>query len=128
MRVYLDWNATTPPHPDVLAAMRDAPWGNPASIHADGREARAVVEGAREAVAEVDAVQAWSKIEVPTGADTTGVGAHKMRGPKGIGALATRPGVRITPVLLGGSQEKGTRPGTVDAALAAGLGACARRA
>jgi cysteine desulfurase len=51
-----------------------------------------------------------------------------MRGPKGIGALATRPGVKIAPVLLGGSQEKGIRPGTVDAVLAAGLGACARRA
>src|SRR5579864_2878636 len=57
-RVYLDWNATTPPHPDVLTAMHDAPWGNPASIHAAGREARASVEDAREAVAAMCGVDA----------------------------------------------------------------------
>ncbi|HMY19812.1 MAG TPA: aminotransferase class V-fold PLP-dependent enzyme, partial [Polyangium sp.] len=52
-QIYLDWNATTPPHPDVVSAMiataRDA-WGNPASIHGTGRRARARVEDAREAV------------------------------------------------------------------------------
>jgi cysteine desulfurase len=51
-----------------------------------------------------------------------------MRGPKGIGALATAQGVRIDPVLLGGSQEKGIRPGTTDATLAAGFGVAARTA
>jgi cysteine desulfurase len=258
-RVYLDWNATTPPHPTVLDAMRaahEAAWGNPASIHAAGRAARAVVEDARAAVAaltgtdardvvftsggteannlalrslvtgagatgagvtvvtsriehpsitrvaealeregkarvrwlrveasgvidrddlgaalrepeakgrgsasvvavmavnhetgavqpledvfalarasgarvHVDAVQAWGKIAVPPGADSMSVGAHKFRGPKGIGALVTKPGVKISPVVLGGSQERGVRPGTVDAALAAGLGAAAARA
>jgi cysteine desulfurase len=251
-RVYLDWNATTRPHPDVLQAMRAAQataWGNPSSIHGDGRAARAVVEDARADVASmcgvsardvlltsggteannlalrsmfdetssaeesvlvtsrlehpsvtrvaealqregrgrvhwlrvlpsgaidledldralaagsarlvavmavnhetgvvqplaeviarshaagakvhVDAVQAWGKIEIPGGADTLAVGAHKFRGPKGIGALVTRPGVRVTPVLLGGAQERGLRPGTLDAALAAGFGAAARRA
>ncbi len=50
-RVYLDWNATTPPHPDALAAMQSVPWGNPSSIHSDGRAARAVIEDARAAVA-----------------------------------------------------------------------------
>src|SRR5580704_13745135 len=53
-RVYLDWNATTPPLADVVDAMtraaRDA-WGNPSSVHATGRAARACVEDAREAVA-----------------------------------------------------------------------------
>ncbi|MEJ7730904.1 MAG: aminotransferase class V-fold PLP-dependent enzyme, partial [Polyangiaceae bacterium] len=52
--IYLDWNATTPPHAEVLAAMalaaRDG-WANPASVHAPGRRARAHVEEAREAVA-----------------------------------------------------------------------------
>jgi cysteine desulfurase len=74
----------------------------------------------------VDAVQGWGKIVVPSGWDTAAVGAHKMRGPKGIGALAVRQGIPIHPVLLGGSQEKGLRPGTVDAALAAGFGVAAR--
>src|SRR5690242_7976474 len=53
-QVYLDWNATTPPHPDVVAAMADAAksaWGNPSSLHGSGRAAKALVEGAREAVA-----------------------------------------------------------------------------
>src|SRR5437016_975019 len=52
--IYLDWNATTPPHPAVLDAMRAAAevaWANPASVHAPGRRARAFVESAREAVA-----------------------------------------------------------------------------
>src|SRR5688500_6653542 len=56
MRAYLDWNATTPPLPEVVDAMRDAAlnaWGNPASVHATGRAARAVVEEARAAVAEL---------------------------------------------------------------------------
>src|SRR5580658_4463955 len=53
-RVYLDWNATTPPLMAVVEAMveaaRDA-WGNPSSVHAFGRAARRRVEDAREAVA-----------------------------------------------------------------------------
>ena len=244
MRTYLDWNATTPPHPEVLAAMARAAeiaWANPSSIHADGRAARAVIEDARAAVAmlagtdprdvvftsggteannlalrslvppggalltsrlehpsvtrvaealaregrtvrwiavdpagvldladleagltkgalvtvqavnhetgiiqpvaevvalakaagarvHVDAIQGWGKIDVPAGWDTAAIAPHKLRGPKGIGALATRPGVRIDPVLLGGAQEKGIRPGTTDAALAAGFGVAASRA
>ncbi len=244
MRVYLDWNATTPPLPEVVDAMREAAlttWGNPASIHAVGRAARAAVEDARAAVAEltgtdprdvtftasgteannlalrsiapgtkivtsrvehpsvtrvaealeregkarvhwvrvlpsgvldlddldaalekgalvtvqavthetgmiqpisdvvarakakgarvhVDAVQGWGKVPVAGGWDTASVGPHKMRGPKGIGALVTRPGVKIAPVVLGGTQEKGIRPGTVDPVLAAGFAVAARRA
>jgi cysteine sulfinate desulfinase/cysteine desulfurase-like protein len=53
-RVYLDWNATTPPLPDVVSAMATAAaqaWGNPSSVHAYGRAARGAVENAREAVA-----------------------------------------------------------------------------
>jgi cysteine desulfurase len=250
MRAYLDWNATTPPRPEVLDAMREASaraWANPSSIHGDGRAARSVIEDARGEVAalagvdprdvvftsggteannlalrsafplgataerrtlvtsrlehpsvtrvaealaregrasvrwlavssegtidladleralseerpalvtvqavnhetgviqpvaevverahaagarvHVDAVQAWGKIDVPPGWDTAAMAPHKMRGPKGIGALATRQGVRIDPVLLGGSQEKGIRPGTADSSLAAGFGAAAR--
>lgn len=247
MRVYLDWNATAPPLPAALEAMRRAneeAWGNPASVHEHGRRARAVVEEARLAVAElagvdprdvtltsggteannlalaalmsghegvlltsrlehasvaklaerwaaagrarwlrigadgrvdlahlaeelargdvravaiqavnhetgaiqpareaielahaagarvhVDAVPAWGKIARPgEGADTRSLGAHKFRGPKGIGALVAGCGAKIDPILLGGGQERGVRPGTVDAALSAGLGAAARHA
>lgn len=236
--IYLDWNATTPPHPLVLAAMARAAeesWGNPASIHAVGRKARARVEDARERLAEicavhprdvlftsggteannlalqcapglvlsriehpsvtkvaerleergvpvvwlsvpengqlepeayrealerlprgsvaalmaanhetgvvqpleqvaliahslgatlhVDAVQALGKLPAESWrfADTVAVAAHKIRGPKGIGALAFRGNRVPRPVLLGGSQERGLRPGTVDPIAAAGF-------
>ena len=52
-RVYLDWNATTPLRPEARQAMADA-WevaGNPSSVHAEGRQARRLVEDARAAVA-----------------------------------------------------------------------------
>ena len=243
-RVYLDWNATTPPLPEAIEAMRETAqrtWANPASIHADGRAARAIVESAREAVAEltgadardvtftanateannlalrsvmpgtkiltsrlehpsimrtvellerevgariawikvlpsgvldladlesqleenalvtiqavthetgiiqplsevitkakakgarvhVDAAQGWGKVHVANGWDTACVAPHKMRGPKGIGAIVTKPGVKIGAILVGGSQEKGIRPGTVDPVLAAGFGVAAKRA
>jgi cysteine desulfurase len=256
--IYLDWNATTPPHPDVLEAMREAAlsaWANPASVHGPGRRARAHVERAREAVAaltgfdardvvmtsggteannlalawaagdaaakaeappglvvsriehpsiirmvealeraarifwvepsfegvvtvesvtaaldraareggarlvvlqavnhetgviqpvaevaaaahargallHVDAVQAVGRLPPSTwsGADLVSVAAHKIRGPKGIGALVTRPGIRLRPVLLGGAQEKGLRPGTQDAASCAGFAVAAEHA
>ncbi len=251
--MYLDWNSTTPPLPEALDAMREVAgrvWGNPSSIHADGRAASAAVEAARAAVARltggdardvlltsggteannlalrsafeggarrrlvtsrlehpsvarvaealeaegraevrwlrvtpagvieladleaalqerpgavalvtvqavnhetgivqpvaeviararaagarvhVDAVQAWAKLPTTAlaGADTLSLAAHKLRGPKGIGALIARPGLRLLPLLLGGAQERGLRPGTGDAALAAGLAVAARRA
>jgi cysteine desulfurase len=80
------------------------------------------------ALVHVDAVQGWGKVDVPTGWDTASVGPHKMRGPKGIGALVWRPAITIVPVILGGTQERGMRPGTVDPVLAAGFAASARRA
>ena len=51
-RVYLDWNATTPLRPEARQAMAVA-WhmaGNPSSVHAEGRQARRLVEGARAAI------------------------------------------------------------------------------
>lgn len=246
--IYLDWNATTPPAPEVLAAMHRAAersWGNPSSVHAVGREARRALEDTREALAQLlelsprdvvltgggteannlmlrsapglalsrlehpsvvrvaerietdgrpvvwlpvrpdgqlevaaiaehcralpegswlslmavnhetgviqpleaaaeaarplglklhsDAVQALGK--VPLGplqvADAITVAAHKIRGPKGIGALALRARAGVVPVprpvLVGGAQERGLRPGTQDAVAAAGFGAALAR-
>lgn len=252
-RLYFDWNSTTPPLPEAVAAMTDVyahAWGNPSSVHAEGRAARARLEearvilaglagaapsdvlftsggteasnlallspyakdpggaflyapvehasigavaarlaelgvevrrakvgrdgvidrddvarhlerggvrlvavqavngetGVRQPVAEiaslahakgavvhVDAIQGLGRIEPPGGswlssADTVALAAHKIQGPKGIGALATRPGHPIHPVLRGGSQERGLRPGTQDPALAAGFAVAAERA
>ncbi len=78
----------------------------------------------------VDAVQAVGKLEPCAwlGADTISVAAHKLRGPKGVGALALRAGLAPVPVLRGGAQERGFRPGTVDPAALAGFGLAAQRA
>jgi cysteine desulfurase len=250
MRIYLDWNATTPLRPEARAAMARA-WeigGNPSSVHAEGREARRLVEDARAAVAaaigaeaenviftsggteanslaltpglrrgkgpamerllvsaiehasvlsggrfaaeairnigatrdgvvdldrlralldgppalvsimlannetgaiqpvaaaaelvhaaggllHVDAIQALGKIPfdiASTGADLLSLSAHKIGGPKGIGALVLAEGVEgLAPLLRGGGQEKGRRAGTEDVAGIAGFGAAARAA
>jgi cysteine desulfurase len=97
-----------------------------------------VVQPVREAIAlahragarvHVDTVQSFGRSdEVAAEADTRSLAAHKMRGPKSVGALITRPGLPVPPVLLGGSQERGVRPGTVDPVAAAGLAVAARHA
>ncbi len=71
----------------------------------------------------VDAVQALGKLPPETWrfADSLALAAHKIRGPKGIGALAFRGPKAPQPVLVGGSQERGLRPGTVDPIAAAGF-------
>jgi cysteine desulfurase len=76
----------------------------------------------------VDAAQALGKLPaaVFADADSYTLVAHKIRGPQGIAALAWR-GRPPAPVLLGGSQERGLRPGTVSSALVAGFGAAVDR-
>jgi cysteine desulfurase len=75
----------------------------------------------------VDTVQGLGKVEGTFGgADSRSLAIHKLGGPKGIGALVTSAKLRVVPVLLGGSQERGLRPGTVDPIGAAGLAAAAR--
>ena len=236
--IYLDWNATTPPHPRAIEAMRAAAeqaWGNPSSVHSIGRRARALIEDAREELARtlgysardvaftsggteannwaihsaaalvtsriehpsvvraaealersgrpviwlrvpasgridpddvlaalrslkqpalvalmaanhetgviqpvaeaaaiahahacrlhVDAVQALGKVDPSLwkDADSVSVAAHKIRGPKGIGALAFRADWSPKPLFHGGAQERGLRPGTPDPVAAAGF-------
>lgn len=216
-RAYLDWNATAPLLPEArsaaLAAM-DA--GNPSSVHAEGRQARGVVERARAQVAalagvepdrvvftagateaaalaaanlgqlicapvEHDCVLAHAEAALPVDVhgrvsvaaesavalqcanSETGVlqpapdvpvaledaaqaagrigwrfdparaafailSAHKLGGPKGIGALIAAPGRDVTALLPGGGQEQGRRAGTEAVALIAGFGAAAEAA
>ncbi|MFW5740151.1 MAG: cysteine desulfurase family protein, partial [Myxococcota bacterium] len=91
--------------------------------------ADAIVRCAHEygAVVHVDAVQAVGKLRAIPGrdADTLSLSAHKFRGPKGIGALVGAGCGRLTPLLLGGSQERKIRPGTSSPPLAAGFGSAA---
>ena len=59
---------------------------------------------------------------------TRSLAAHKMRGPKGIGALVTRADIVLEPLLRGGAQERGIRPGTLDPVAAAGFAVAAKHA
>ncbi len=73
-----------------------------------------------------DCVQAYGKIPVKAsklGADMIAVSAHKVHGPKGVGALYIRKGVRILPLIHGGEQQKKIRPGTEAVPLICGFGA-----
>jgi len=215
-RVYLDWNATTPLRAEARAAMVAAMdvVGNPSSVHAEGRAARALVERARAQVAvalgagaadvvfvsgateaaalacagrglvcagvEHEAVSAWCDAglqaddqgivtvpdpgraalqlansetgvvqalppglavcdltqgfgKLPFGFDWSGVdigfvSAHKLGGPKGVGALVIRRGLDLVAQLRGGGQEMGRRAGTENLIGIAGFGAAAEAA
>lgn len=72
-----------------------------------------------------DAVQAFGRIAIPEGPDLIAISAHKIHGPKGIGALWVRDGVEIAPLLFGGGQEGGLRSGTISPALCIGFGTAA---
>lgn len=90
--------------------------------------ARVVRERAPRARLVVDAVQAFGKAPVDVGAlgaDAVAVTAHKLHGPKGIGALWSRGGLQ--PVFRGGGQEGGVRGGTQSAPLAWAFAEAARR-
>ncbi len=74
-----------------------------------------------------DAVQGFGRVPLPLAAcDMIAVSAHKIHGPKGIGALWIRDGVVIEPLLHGGGQEGGIRSGTLSPALCVGFGEAAR--
>jgi len=215
-RVYLDWNATTPLRAEARAAMSAAMdvVGNPSSVHAEGRGAKALVERARAQVAaalgaegadivfvgsategaalacrgrglhcadiEHDAVTSWCEVDLSVapggrvlvpdpshaalqmansetgvlqdlpqglavsdltqafgkvplafnwlGCDAGLVSAHKLGGPKGIGAVAMRQGLDIPAQIKGGGQEMGRRAGTENIIGIAGFGAAAEAA
>ncbi|MEL6782425.1 MAG: aminotransferase class V-fold PLP-dependent enzyme [Pseudomonadota bacterium] len=215
-RVYLDHNATTPLRSEAREAMLRAmdAVGNPSSVHAEGRAAKAIVERARGQISEAlgasgadivftasateaaalacagrslqgaeiehDAVGAWidpvlsarahgsvgvespsasclqlansetgvlqtlpaglavSDLtqafgKVPFGFDWLGVdmglvSAHKLGGPKGIGALVLRQGLDVQAQIRGGGQEMGRRSGTENVIGIAGFGAAAEAA
>ncbi|MDZ4395967.1 cysteine desulfurase family protein [Cypionkella sp.] len=215
-RIYLDWNATTPLRPESRAAMIAAMEvvGNPSSVHAEGRAAKAMMERARSKIAsalgaegadivftsgateaaalacagrglscaavEHEAVAAWCDDGLAVDADgrvtlmdparsalqlansetgvvqdlpqglavsdlTQGFGklplafnwlgcemglvsAHKLGGPKGVGALVLRRGLDVASQLKGGGQEMGRRAGTENLIGIAGFAAAAEAA
>jgi cysteine desulfurase len=72
-----------------------------------------------------DAVQAYGRVAIPENCDMIAISAHKIHGPKGVGALWVRDGVAVEPLMLGGGQEGSIRSGTLSPALCAGFGAAA---
>ena len=79
----------------------------------------------------VDAIQAYGKYKIrpkKQGIDLLSVSGHKIHAPKGVGFLYIRDGVKIRPILFGGGQQKGMRPGTENVPGCVGLGVAAREA
>jgi cysteine desulfurase len=86
---------------------------------------------ARGVVFHTDAVQAFGKVDVDARRipfDLASISGHKIGAPKGIGALFIRRGTPMEPLLFGGSQDRGRRPGTENVAMAVGLARAAELA
>ena len=75
-----------------------------------------------------DAVQAFGRFDLWEGPDLVAISAHKIHGPKGIGALWMRKGSEPAPLIHGGGQERGLRSGTLSPELCVGFGAAAKLA
>lgn len=90
---------------------------------------RAAMAAHSPALIHCDAVQAFGKMPVKPvslGVDLMTVSSHKIHGPKGVGALYIRKGIKIKPRTFGGEQEKKIRPGTEAMPAIAGFAAAAR--
>ena len=85
----------------------------------------------RDILLHTDAVQTVGKVHIDVndlGVDLLSLSAHKFHGPKGVGALYVRNGVEVEPLVHGGAQEDGIRPGTYNVPAIVGLGVAARLA
>lgn len=77
----------------------------------------------------VDAVQGYCKVPCTVsglGADLISISGHKIHGPKGTGVLYIRKGTKLSPIIFGGGQQSGIRPGTENVPGIAGLGLAAK--
>lgn len=90
--------------------------------------ARVVRRHSKRARLHVDAVQSAGKLELDVGkmdVDLLSLSAHKIHGPKGVGALYIKSGLVLKPLILGGGQERGIRSGTENLPGIAGFGTAA---
>lgn len=77
----------------------------------------------------VDAVQGFCKVACDAktlGADLISISGHKIHGPKGVGVLYVKKGVKISPIIYGGGQQNNLRPGTENVPGIAGIGLAAK--
>ena len=91
--------------------------------------ARAIRESGCPALLHCDAVQGFLKVPFTAkelGVDLLSISGHKIGAPKGIGALYLRRGLKLSPLMLGGGQESGLRPGTEPTAQIAAFAAAVR--
>jgi len=91
----------------------------------------AELAGTRSIIFHTDAVQSSGKIPVDvkeTGIDLLSISAHKIYGPKGVGALYIRKGTRLEPIIHGGGHERGLRSSTENIPGIVGLGKAAEQA
>lgn len=119
--------------PAVVAAAIEAPGTLVSIMHVNNETgvlqdiaALAREVHARDALLHVDAAQSVGKLEVDVdrwGADLVSLTAHKCYGPKGIGALYVREGIKLSPLLDGGEQQWGLRPGTLPTPQIVGMAA-----
>ncbi len=125
---------------DELAAAVDAKTALVCAMHVNNEtgavlDVAALADAAKQindrCFVHVDGVQAFGKLPLALGntnIDAYAVSAHKLCGPRGVGALYLKSPTSVQPLLGGGGQEGGLRPGTEDVAGAAGFEAAAREA
>lgn len=92
------------------------------------QEISRLVRSKTKALLHTDGVQAYGKVNMALGSglvDAASISAHKVHGPKGIGALWVRDSLHLQPFVYGGGQEKGFRSGTENMPGIAGFGAAA---
>jgi cysteine desulfurase len=93
-------------------------------------EIGAFLKDKRKTLFHVDAVQAFGKLPLKlkeNGIDLLSISAHKIHGPKGVGALYVRDSVKLQPLFYGGGQERGVRSGTENVPGIVGFGVAAER-
>jgi cysteine desulfurase len=122
-------------HPDVLRERITDDTAIVSVMHANNEigtiqpiQELATIAKAHGALMHTDAVQTAGKIAIDVktlGVDLVSISAHKLYGPKGIGAMWLRKGVRLLPFVTGGRQERNRRAGTENVPGIVGLGAAA---